>query len=449
MKLLRLLPAAAVLAGLAWLAWPRSAGRVDEELVLVSPHWDGIREEYSRAFESHYLEKTGRRIKLSWLDLGGTSKCLKYIRSGGAGSSQADLLFGGGVDPYIGLADDGYFLPVDIDAETLAAIPPTLGGYPLRDDGNRWFAACLASFGICFNREVYRRELAGKGVAEPAEWEDLADPLLYNWVGSGEPRSSGTVHMCFEMMLQSYGWRDGFALVTRMAGNVRAFNEGGAGVSRDVAMGQYAAGGSIDFYALEKVVRLGPDSLGYVVPRRLPVINGDPVAVLKGAPNRPAAEEFVRFVLSVRGQKLWYLAPGEPGGPAEFALGRLPVRRELCDLAGPQLARVNPFEMEGLGRWDSGKNGRRWRALNDLLGATVIEPHDELRAAWKALIDAGLPPRGVERFGRAPCTEDEFMKLADWFNDKTVPTSEKNEKIAKWGKWARDKYAGIIEEYQR
>jgi ABC-type Fe3+ transport system substrate-binding protein len=444
-KPLKLLPALLVLGGLVWLALPRGASRAGAELRVVSPHWEGIREEFGTAFEEHWRAKTGKSLRVVFLDLGGTSKCMRFIRSRPPGESRADLVFGGGVDNYVALAEEGYLEGVEVPPRTLSEIPLAMGGYPLRDEGGRWFAACLSSFGICYNKEVLRREK----LPVPREWEDLADPRFYNWVGSGEPRSSGTVHMCYEMILQTYGWEKGFELVTRMAGNVRAFNEGGGGVPRDVALGQFAAGGSIDFYALERVICLGSDSVGYVVPMKMPVINGDPVAVIRGAPHAEAAAEFVRFVLSEPGQKLWFARPGEPDGPRSFALGRLPVWRSLCGLAGEQLEMTNPYEMKGLGGWDSRKNGRRWVILNALLGAAVIEPHDRLRGAWRALLEAGCPPEGLKEFGAPPCDEEEFMRLAGWFGDKAVKASDKNAKVAEWGVWARKKYGRVAARYAR
>jgi hypothetical protein len=246
------------------------------------------------------------------------------------------------------------------------------------------------------------------------------------------------------MILQDYGWEEGFALIVRMAGNVRSFDEGGSGVPRDVAMGQFAAGGTIDFYALEQVLRLGADSIGYAVPGRLPVVTGDPVAALRGSPRRELAAEFVRFVMSESGQRLWYLPPGAPGGPRNFALGRLPARRDLCGEAAQRLGMTDPYAMKSGGAWDARRSSERWSLLNELLGATVMEPHAELRRAWLALLSAGLPP-GEEPgvFGAPPCSEEEFLRLAAWYKDRSVGAADKNALKAQWARAAREKYARI------
>lgn len=445
MRALRLVLPLAALAALAAFAWPRGE-RADDELLLVSPHWEGIKREFGRAFRDHWREQTGRSVRVTWLDLGGTGKCVRYVKSKPPGGVGADVFFGGGADRFISLAGEGYLAPVELPAGSLSAFPPELGGYPLRDAQNRWFAACLSNFGISFNREVLRR----LGLPEPREWLDLADPRLVNWVGSGEPRSSGTVHMTYELILQSHGWRAGWAIVTRMAGNVRSFTEGGNGIPRDVAMGQFAAGGAIDFYALEKVHRLGPDCMGFSVPRRLLVVNGDPVGMLAGAPHRRVAEEFVRFALSAAGQRLWYLRPGEPGGPREFFLARLPVRPAAYAEAPPELAAANPFAMTGQTAYDVAKASRRWAALDALLGAAVVDAHDELRGAWRALLNAGLPAEGLAEFGSPPCSEEEFLAVADkLWNSRRAADSQRNDQAAAWSRWALAKYRAVERKWGR
>jgi hypothetical protein len=209
-------------------------------------------------------------------------------------------------------------------------------------------------------------------------------------------------------------------------------------------MGHFAAGGAIDFYALEKVGRLGAEAMGYAIPQRLPVANGDPIAVLKGATHPAAAGEFVSFVLSETGQKLWYLPPGVPDGPREFALGRLPVWKDAYQ-ANRALAQTNPFEIEGLGNYDFAKTGHRWPVLDALLGAAILDPHDRLQQAWSALIGAGMPEDGLSALGEPPCGEQEFMELAACWRNMKV--SERNRIAAEWGRWARAKYARVTARY--
>ena len=74
----------------------------DEELLVISPHWDGIRYEFEGAFTKHYLASRGRRIRVTWLDIGDMGQISKYLNERNAqnpgGGVGADILFGGGMD---------------------------------------------------------------------------------------------------------------------------------------------------------------------------------------------------------------------------------------------------------------------------------------------------------------------------------------------------------------
>jgi hypothetical protein len=59
------------------------------------------------------------------------------------------------------------------------------------------------------------------------------------------------------------------------------------------------------------------------------------------------AREFIEFVVSEKGQKLWNWKPGALGGPQRYALRRLPLLPSLCD-PGWRNSRsdsdLNPYE---------------------------------------------------------------------------------------------------------
>jgi len=53
--------------------------RADETLVLISPHNEAVRHEFTVAFMRHYKEKTGRSIRLDWRTPGGTSEIARFL----------------------------------------------------------------------------------------------------------------------------------------------------------------------------------------------------------------------------------------------------------------------------------------------------------------------------------------------------------------------------------
>lgn len=101
-----------------WLIHSFPAVGFADKLVLISPHWEGIRYEFERAFKARYQSETGRTVELDWMDVGGTSETLRYLESeyknkpAGIG---IDIFFGGGLDPYLALKKahllESYTLP--------------------------------------------------------------------------------------------------------------------------------------------------------------------------------------------------------------------------------------------------------------------------------------------------------------------------------------------------
>jgi len=417
-----------------------------DQLVVASPHRAEIREEFEHAFRRWYHERTGRDVDLVWLDLGGTSEIFRYVTArfeAGQPSAGVDCIFGGGTDRYIRLADAGLCMPYRLPDELASRFPATLRGVPLRDEQGRWYGAALSAFGIVYNIPVCGR---GK-LTPPRTWADLASPPMNGWVVAGDPRLSGSVHMVYEIILQAHGWDKGFSLLTRLGGGARTFTRDSGAIVRDVNTGEAAAGGCIDFYAGSLIAREGRDKIGFVLPAGQTPISADSICLVKGAPHVEVARAFMEFVLGPSGQKLWMLKPGAPGGPVRHPLGRYAVLPELYGLPADQVSvSGNPFEMTAFMDYDHRKGGRRWVILNDLLGSALVDTHEELRAAWRAVIDAGAPPDLVDALGRAPCSEQELFALG-----KAIGRDprRRNTQITQWIGWARDKYNRVRDEAKR
>ena len=104
--------------------------------------------------------------------------------------------------------------------------------------------------------------------------------------------------MMYEIILQTHGWKNGFALLTKIGGNVRRFSAGANAIPKDVVAGDVIYGMAIDFYAYGQIVVVGADKIKYVMPSDGTVVNPDSIAILKGAPNLAVAQKFIEFVLS-------------------------------------------------------------------------------------------------------------------------------------------------------
>lgn len=418
------------------LGWP-AVGHADR-LVLISPHWEGIKYEFEVAFKSHYQRVTGRQVEFDWMDVGGTSETLRFIQSEFKNKPSGigiDLLFGGGLDPYLTLKQADLLESYTLPQALLDKIPPRLGGIPLYDPEYKWYGATLAGFGIIYNKAVL--ELTKLPVI--TTWEGLAAPLAFTWVGSADPRKSGSVHMAYEIILQAYGWEKGWQIITGLGANARKFTNSASQVPKDVAIGEVAYGLAIDFYAWAQVNEAGADKIGYVMPDNLTIINPDGIGILKGAPNRDVAEAFIRFVVSEVGQKLWLLNKGLPDGPQRFQLNRFSVLPSLYDKVKPQSTAVqfNPFAWQSDFTFDAELGSNRWAIVNDLIGTLIIDQKKLLNRAWKAALSDGLTAKEWRRLAAVPISENEAMRLA---REKWQDPAFRNRKLNEWAQFARVKY---------
>lgn len=410
-----------------------------DKLVLLSPHSDEIQNEFSAAFERHYQVQNGRPISIEWLDVGGgTSSIMRFIKGEFVRTPagiEIDLFFGGGLDPYTELAEMGLFETYRLPDALLDRIPARIGGgIPVYDEQHRWYGATLAGFGIVYNRKV----LDVLGFPVPDSWADLGDFRYQSWVGSGDPRFSGSVHMAYELIIQAYGWEKGWEVITRMGANVRNFSASGSTAPKDVAVGEVAYGLSIDFYAWAQITEVGADYVGFTMPDNMTIVNPDGIAILKGAPNQGAAREFLRFVMSEQGQKLWFLKQGVPDGPVNVQLNRFTVVPDLYDTFRDQAAvTLNPFEWRSDLTYDSAKASARWSVLNDLIGSLVIDSHERLRAAWIRAQADGLTDEEIRALCAVPVSEAAALELGKtWRSDPRL----RIEKLGEWGTFAREKY---------
>jgi ABC-type Fe3+ transport system substrate-binding protein len=353
-----------------------------------------------------------------------------------------DLLFGAGSLESMMHARAGRL----VDAGLVAAlpehfgaggIPQTAGGKVLWDAEGRWVGTCLTTFGICYNRD----SLARLGLANlPAQWSDLADPAYFGELAIADPSKSGAAAAAFEMVVHQQmnlrsdelkhaaagesdaeataraaaaddlesrarreGWDRAMRLIRRVSANARYFSSQGTQTALDIAMGDAAAGMCIDFYGRfqSETKGGGAGRLGFVTPRGGTAVDTDPIGLLRGAPHRELAIDFMKFVLSPEGQKLWNFRVGAPGGPQRYALRRMPILPALYAPAFDTFRSdpgENPYDEARAFTYHAAWTGPLFRAIVFIVKATCVDAHDELATAYQALFRAGFPPRATALF---------------------------------------------------
>lgn len=413
-------------------------------LKIVSPHPESIRNEFTAAFKTWYLQKYNEAVDVQWPDLGGTSAEVKYIESQfttNASGIGLDLMYGGGTDPFIKIASEGYFASYKLPDQILSQIPKNFAGFPMYDSNYMWYGAALSGFGIMYNKPVLQK----LGLPEPKTWTDLATPASLGWVSAADTRQSGSTHMAYEIMLQGYGWDKGWQILTQIGANTKSFPASSTDVPPTVSKGDAAYGLAIDYYAWAEIAKNGADKIGYVLPEGLTLVNPDAIAIIKGAPNMDVAQRFEEFVLSDAGQSLWMLPAGAAGGPQKDTLGRMSVLPALYGKLGSKsIVPVNPFNLKSALNYDADTGSAHFAVLNDMIGSMIIDQHDALLAAWNKMNDAAktqgvtnasLNPATIA-LGVAPITRQQ----ADAYGAKWQDQVFRNQQITAWRQFAISKY---------
>ncbi|MBQ9788016.1 MAG: extracellular solute-binding protein [Lentisphaeria bacterium] len=355
-----------------------------------------------------------------------------------------DLFWGGGTYDQNRHAQQGFAVDAGVarrHPEYFRAdvIPMYYSGEKIYDEKGRYYGVCLSSFGICYNidrlAELDCDCLNGGSNYLATEWETLGDKHFFNSLILADPSKSGSVNKCFETIIQhtmqeavkkygeskgvEIGWQNGFNLIKKMVGNSLIITDSASKVTREVAKGNGAAGIAIDFYALSENEYSGVNSadnrptIYYNAPKSGSPISADPIQLLRGAPNRQIAEEFIDFLLSIEGQKIWDYRVGTPGGPIKYALRRPPVRRDLYSekylkyFADPD---YNPYQSAENAVYRGDWTGRYFNLIRILIRCTMLDVETELKSAWQAIIKAG--------------GEEKVPQAAEAFNQIIVPYSE-------------------------
>jgi len=261
------------------------------------------------------------------------------------------------------------------------ALPPSIGTALMRvnDDQGRplWVAAAISSFGFTINNVFLNRY----NLSTPVRWADLGSPELnreFPTIALAKPSLSTSHTRTYTIILQAFGWEAGWALIRRIAANGRYY-DGSVEAQTAVEGGEVGVSISIDFYGYGSHLR-NPD-LEYVLPAGESIVNGDPIAIIKGTSYEEEAEAFTAFVLSLEGQTLWL----------DETLNRMPVRPDVFQTAKGR-ARVDLYEYYNLTTAGAGfdfnetEAGMLEQSMRDFMESTMVDLHGELSSLWSAMV---------------------------------------------------------------
>ena len=419
-----------------------------DEIVVISPHQDEIKDETARAFAAWHQQHYGRPVTIRWREAGGgTSQIIRMLGAEYKSnpSPGIDVLYGGGTEPFIAMEQQGLLTPYDPPAEILTAIPAQLNGMPIYDPKHEWFGAALSGFGILTNERA--REAVG--LPEVHAWSDLTDPRLAGWISASDPRASGSALAIYEIILQAYGWDKGWADLMETSGNIRNFLSSSAASVVEVGTGDAIYGVAIDQYGQAQVSYYGKENVSFTLPEGQTVITADSIAILKNAPHLELAQHFVDFVLSRDGQMLWMAPRGAPGGAVKYSINRMSVIPALYNEAGLKSPiTTNPFQLKSDFPYSASLGTKRRAILSALIAAWMIDTHDWLARAWKAVNGPAAQKLGAERqqtliaqLVAVPLSQDDLLHLAD--TDWKDPV-KRTALINRWQGEAIERYKSVL-----
>ena len=408
----------------------RGPGGDADEVIVITPSTEQIRDEFGATFAEWHERNFGRPARVTWSAPGGaveirrllTSAWESRLRQGLEVGGDADVLLGGGSFEFellkrpVRVQVDGVersasvLQPAGLDPAFVADRFPQaeLAGQRLFDPEGHWYGVALSTFGLVWNRPALER----LGVQPPQRWADLADARLQGWITMVNPSQSGSVLAAFDSVVQRVGWARGVAILRRAAANARTFAPSGTRGPLDVASGDAAMAVAIDFYArfeAQAVARAGdPARVGFTAPAGESAVDPDPVAILRNPPHPEMARRFVAFCLSDEAQRLWQLPVGSEGGPRWHELRRMPIVRSVYERDGARFVdRVDPFR-EASPPAHAARGSRSVLAV--LFSAMAIDCADELREAWRAIAHHPAFPRDRGGLVLAEDVEDAHLR---------------------------------------
>ncbi len=424
------------------------------ELIILTRHDTTIQSLAKEYFLKSDIAKEYHITKIRFIKAT-ESQWVEFIKRG-----VADVGWGGGPTLFDTLYTEGYLAPIT-DEKILSLlgtnISETIAGMPMvrKDNDGKvyWIAAALSSFGFTENKKALQKW----GLPEPKKWEDIAseawarDPPQY---GIADPTRSTSNTRIYQIILQAFGWDQGWRILTLIAANSRIYDASDA-VREAVIAGDIAAGNTIDFYGYT-AMQLNPDCV-YIIPEGESIINGDPIALLKSSKHPEAAQAFIYWVLT-EGQKIWL----------NKEVNRLPVNPSIFNTPEgqqrPDLRTAYYLALHTRGiQFDDEKALKTIYAMQQYFKATLVDTNEELHRAWMAIVNAHksgkIDDQTFERLKDELTAPIQFKdpetgetvtfteEYAEKINDKILKDPNfKDTIVQEWRDAAKAKYQKVLQE---
>jgi len=342
-----------------------------DKIGWVGPVYKELSDSLTKGFTAYYKKTYGKDVEITFVRPGGWPVCIDKVRAWGD-KPDADIFLGAGAPAHEVLLKENMIVaykPKDWDK-----VPADWHGMKVKDKDGYW--TCFAPWIVTnlYNQKV----LKSLKLPPPKTWKELLNPIYRESIVYTLPYASGTMHEMIEIILQTYGEKEGWAYLRLLAAQLARFSTGSTDTTHIVNRGEVPIG-----VAQPQMNAMVARRDGYPVSDLLPdktILVPEAVAMLKNAPNEATAKIFLDWLFSMKGQK--YVLEG----------GYFPARNDIkfsawekegvtmAEHAGKALGVDSFWDLQvGFIEYDLDLATKRWDEVNHYYEYEIYRKWDELK----------------------------------------------------------------------
>lgn len=326
------------------------------ELSIITSYPPSFFEPFRLAFEK---ENPDLRVSIAQRN---TASANRYILE--KTGSTPDIFWASASDAFELLKRNNMLRPIKTRS---TGISQSVLGYPVNDPDGYYLGFALSRYGIVYSPAYLHQHK----LPIPYNWDDLLKPVYSGHIGITSPSRSGTTHLIVEMFLQTYGWDKGWAMLSKLGGNLSTVTARSFGVASGVAQRRFGIGITIDFLASSQDAKNGENV--FIMPADAAYIPAS-IAILKDAKNVANAEKFVDFIFSENGQKILRLP----------TINRIPV---LARLNGDLLPKSASRGLMQTVQFNPDLSAERYGLVNLIFDDFIVRRRATLVRLWKKIAE--------------------------------------------------------------
>lgn len=367
-------------------------------------------------------------------------------------AKSVDIAWGGGPALFNTMENWGLLYHIDPVADAALftiindSVPMELAGAGMKKYAGEdlvWAANAISSFGFTVNHDF----LDLYGLPIPETWEELATPTYYisdsvKAISMGDPPLTTSNTRIYQIILQAFGWDEGWKIITRMGANAGIYP--GSGDTRGaVVSGEVGIAMTIDFYGT--IANRENPACEYIIPEGQSIVNGDPIAMGIHVDDYDEAAIFLEYVTSPAGQTAWMTEGLDrlPVNDSAFYTPEGSTYTELWALYNETLAN------KGID-FDEELSTNNLDTTIYYFHNTITQKHNLLRRTWGTLVTQyrDLTINATQfldlsnQLGVPGMTQNQSL---DWNTQYQTDAIFAADKDAEWREYAADQYCDILE----